>query len=174
MQITFRQPKNLKKIVTGLPKVGEGEKEPNPGCFKCDKKCHACRILTQGKHFYSTNTGRRYDVKQKMSCDSSFIIYLGTYLKCSGQYVGKSTQQFKRRHSGHKQEIKNMVGGLGHHYGGKGCGYASLSIQIIKGVQEGDQKALCDREIFWQNQLRCYVQNGGNAHCFRKEKKKNG
>ena len=52
MQITFRQPKHLKKIVTGLPKVGEGEKEPNPGCFKCDKKCHACRILTEGKHDY--------------------------------------------------------------------------------------------------------------------------
>ena len=101
MQLILRQPKNLKKIVTGLLKVQEGEEELNPGCFKCDKKCHACRILTEGKHFYSTNTGRRYDVKQKVSCDSSFVIYLGTCLKCSGQYVGKSTQQFKRRHSGH-------------------------------------------------------------------------
>ena len=171
MQITFRQPKNLKKIVTGLPKVGEGEKEPNPGCFKCDKKCHACRILTQGKHFYSTNTGRRYDVKQKMSCDSSFIIYLGTYLKCSGQYVGKSTQQFKRRHSGHKQEIKNMVGGLGHHYGGsRGCGYSNLSIQLIEMVKQGDHSQLAKREVHWQNEIRCFVQNGMEGHCYRKEK----
>ena len=108
LQITFRQPKNLKKIVTGLPKVQEGEEELNPGCFKCDKKCHACRIVTEGKHIYSTNTCRRYNVKQKVSCDSSFVIYLGTCLKCSGQYVGKSTQQFKRRHSGHKQEIAGL------------------------------------------------------------------
>ena len=132
VQITYRQPKNLKKIVTGLPKMGEGEEEIDPGCFKCRKKCHACRILTEGKHFNSTNTGRRYNIKQKVSCDSSFVIYLGTCLNCSGQYVGKSTQQFKRRHSGHKQEIKNVIGGLGHHYGGiRGCGYDNLSIQII-------------------------------------------
>ena len=45
-------PKNLKKIVTGLPKVGEGESVTDPGCFKCKKNCHACRenisvVLTQ-------------------------------------------------------------------------------------------------------------------------------
>ena len=71
-------------------------------------------------------------------------------------------------------EVKKLIGGLGHHYGGQGCGYENISIQIIEGVEQGDQQALCDREIFWQNQLRCYVQNGGNAHCFRKEKKKTG
>ena len=71
-------------------------------------------------------------------------------------------------------EVKKSIRGLGHHYGGQGCGCGNLSIQIIEGVEQGNQKALCNREIFWQNQLRCYVQNGGNAHCFRKEKKKNG
>ena len=65
-----------------------------------------------------------------------------------------------------------MIGGLGHHYGGNGCGYANMSFQLIEGVEKGNQKALCDREIFWQNQLRVYVQNGGNAHCYRKERKK--
>ena len=41
---------------------------------------------------------------------------------------------------------------------------------IMDQVGEGDSKALADKEVFWQNQLRCYVQNGGNAHCYRKEK----
>ena len=62
MQITFRQPKNLKKLVTGLPKMGEGEMEINPGCYKCAKKCHTCKILKEGKHFWSTNTGRKYKI----------------------------------------------------------------------------------------------------------------
>ena len=88
--------------------------------------------------------------------------------------MGKSTTPFKKRHSNHKQEIKKLYGGLGHHYGGTGCGYENMSIQIIEGVEQGDQKTLANREIFWQNQLRCYVQNGGNAHCYRKEKKQNG
>ena len=51
---------------------------------------------------------------------SVYIIYPGTCQKCQGQYVGKSTQQFRKRHLGHKQEIKNETGGLGQHYGGQG------------------------------------------------------
>jgi hypothetical protein len=171
MQIAYRQPQNLKKLVTGLPKKGEGESEADPGCFKCKKKCHACKILKEGKYFYSKNTGKRYTIKQKVSCESSFVVYLGTCLKCEGQYVGKSTQQFRRRHSGHKQEIKNIIGGLGHHYGGpRGCGYENISIQIIEQVSQGDHVQLANREVYWQNQIRCFVQNGGGGHCYRKEK----
>ena len=76
-----------------------------------------------------------------------------------------------KRHSNHKQEIKKKYGGLGHHYGGDGgCGYEHFSVQIIDQVDQGDHFALADREVFWQNQLRCYVQNGGHTHCYRKEK----
>ena len=83
---------------------------------------------------------------------------------------GKSTTPFKKRHSNHKQEVKRCYGGLGHHYGGQGCGYANLSIQLIEQVKIGDQEALARQEVYWQNQLRGYVQNGGHAHCYRKEK----
>ena len=102
-------------------------------------------------------------MRQRVNCDSQFVIYFGTCNCCGGQYVGKSTQQFKRRHSGHKQEIKNKIGGLGHHYGGsRGCGYANLSMQIIEQVEIGNHEKLGRREVFWQNQLRCLVQNGGH------------
>ena len=88
--------------------------------------------------------------------------------------MGKSTQKLKQGHSGHKQEIKNKIGGLGGglggHYGGtSGCGYDQMSIQIIDLVEIGDEQALADCETYWQHQLRCYVENGGRAHCFRKE-----
>ena len=59
---------------------------------------------------------------------------------------------------------------MGHHYGGSGCGYQNVSIQIIEQVELGDDKALEKQEIYWQNQLRVYIQNGGNGHCRRKEK----
>ena len=85
--------------------------------------------------------------------------------------LGKSTQPFNRRHSGHKQEIKNRIGGLGQHYGGnQGCGYENLKIDIIEQVKIGDQETLGRREIYWQNQLRCFMENGGQAQCKRKEK----
>ena len=121
------------------------------GCTKCPKNCHACKILIEGKIFKSTNSAKTYKIK--------YVVYLVTCQKCFGQYVGKSTQTFARRHSGHKQEIKKRIGGLGQHYGGQqGCGYASL------------KDLLARREIFCQNQLRCFMENGGHAHCKRKEK----
>ena len=86
--------------------------------------------------------------------------------------MGKSQTPLKVRHSNHKQEIRKKIGGLGQHYGGNGCGYESIQLQIIDQVEIGDTKGLEDQEIYWQNQLRCYIQNGGNAHCRRKEKKK--
>ena len=37
-------------------------------------------------------------------------------------------------------EVKKQIGGLGHHYGGQGCGYENISIQIIEGVEQGIRK----------------------------------
>ena len=169
MQVCYSQPKNLKRIVT-QKKIVETP-EPNPGCTKCGKCRVSCPIIKEGGTFTSTNTRKTYRIRQKVNCNSSFVIYLGTCGKCGGQYVGKSQTALKVRHSNHKQEIKKKVGGLGQHYGGNGCGYQNISIQIIDQVKVGDTAALEEQEIYWQNQLRCYIQNGGNAHCRRKEKK---
>ena len=171
IQIAYRQAKNIKRLVGG-PLRGEGRvPENDPGCSKCEKNCHACKILSEGKIFKSTNTRKIYKIRQKVNCQSSYIIYLGTCQRCQGQYVGKSTQQFRKRHSGHKQEIKNEIGGLGQHYGGtRGCGYENLKIMIIEQVEAGNGELLSRREIYWQNQLRCFFENGGRAQCKRKEK----
>jgi hypothetical protein len=127
----------------------------------------ACKILSEGKFFESTKTGKRYTIKENFTCDSTFIVYLGTCKRCKGQYIGKSTQSFKRRHS--DIQIKNLIGGLGHHYGGpKGCGYENISIKIIEKIEEGDHSRLAKREVYWQHQMRCYVQNGRGGHCYRK------
>ena len=77
----------------------------------------------------------------------------------------------KTRHSNHKREIRNKIGGLGHHYGGEqGCGYENFSIQFIDQVEHGNVEALAQLEIYWQDQLRAFLENGGNAHCRRREK----
>ena len=53
--------------------------------------------------------------------------------------------------------------------GAKGCGYEHVSLQTIEKVRETDQAMLAERELYWQNQLRCYVKNEGQGHCYRKE-----
>ena len=58
----------------------------------------------------STNAKKTYTTRKKLDCNSTYVVYLGTCLKCKGQYVGKTSKAFKARHSGHKSEIKeNMV-----------------------------------------------------------------
>ena len=162
-QICYRQPKNLKSIVTHQKKPHP--KVDDPGCSKCGRCRVSCPVMVEGGKFRSTNTGKTYPIRKKLDCDSSYVIYLVTCKKCRGQYVGKSQTPFKKRHSNHKQEIKRKYGGLGHHYGGNGCGYENVSVQIIDQVDQGDPMALAEKEVFWQNQLRCYVQNRGHAHC---------
>ena len=171
IQISFKQPRNMKRLATqkkgGSSLGGGGQTEK--GCFRCSK-CHACPVIREGGNFTSTNTKRIYPINQRLDCNSSFVVYLATCRRCRGQYVGKTSNTFKKRHSGHKQEIKNQIGGLGGHYGGNGgCGYKNISLQIIDQVEQGDHNGLAERETYWQHQLRCYVENGGNAHCRRKE-----
>ena len=113
---------------------------------------------------------KTYSIKKKLNCGIEWIIFLITCKKCSGQYVGKSKTRFKLRHSNHKQEVKNQIGGLGSHYGGVGgCGYDSMSIQLIEQIDHKNMKNLAMREQFWQNQLRVFVENGCKNHCFRKD-----
>ena len=161
IQIAYRQPKNLKQLVGGSKMGVRRETEILMWCVQSARKIDMpAKFCWRGKHS-----------RAQIDCQSSFLIYLATCQKCHGQYVGKSTQPFTRRHSGHKQEIKNRIGGLGQHYGGKnGCGYENLRVTIIEQVEIGNHGVLGKREIFWQNQLRCFVENGGQAHCKRKEK----
>ena len=140
IQIGWKQPKNLKRIVCGktqgVPKKSCTFEEK--GCWKCGHCRVSCPVLIEGNHFASTNTKKTYQIKQNLNCESEFVIYLGTCQKCKGQYVGKSQTPFKKRHSNHKQEIRKKYGGLGNHYGGDGCGYENLRIQIIDQVEKGN------------------------------------
>ena len=129
-QICYRQPKNLKSIVTHKKKPYSTDDEP--GCTKCGKCKVSCPVIVEGGKFTSTNTRKTYPIRKKLNCNSSFLIYLATCKKCRG--------------------------------------YQNFSVQLIDQVEEGDKVALANREVYWQNQLRCYVQNGGRAHCRRKEK----
>ena len=54
--------------------------------------------------------------------------------------------------------------------GARGCGYENLKITIIEQVEVGNSELLGKREIYWQNQLRCFIENGGKSQCKRKEK----
>ena len=112
IQVCFSQPKNLKRRITQKSERKHSDKEP--GCFKCGQCRVSCPILNEGNKFSSTNTQRTYPIRQRLDCDSSFVVYLGTCQKCRCQYTGKRTTAFKKRHSNHKQEINCVCESLVH------------------------------------------------------------
>ena len=173
IQVCSKQPKNLQRMAGGCRSKDPKHLDQDAGCVKCGRCRVSCPILNETGSFLSTNTGKKYRIRQRLSCLSDWVIYLATCKRCKGQYVGKSKTVFKLRHSNHKQEIKNKIGGLGHHYGGSSpCSYEDLSITLIEQVEFKNMEYLAERELYWQHQIRTYVQNGSNAHCYRKDMKK--
>lgn len=162
-----RQSKNLLRALTSS-KVTSEKTRQNPtfeqgaGSKKCSG-CHACPKVQQTKFFKSTNTKRKYQIRQKISCRTSFLIYLVFCSNCGGNYVGRSKREFRQRHSGHKQEINNRTGGLGQHFhpsNNLGCSYDHLQVTFIEKVKQGDEAMLAKQELYWQYQLRSFRENG--------------
>ena len=162
-----RQSKNLQRVLTSSkvrnPNIQQGPHfQPGAGSSKCNG-CHACKIVQNTKFFKSTNTKRKYFIRQKINCKSSFLIYLIFCSNCRVNYVGKSKRQFRERHSGHKQEIKNRTGVWVNISNDRGCNYDHLEAILIETVKEGDEAKLAERELYWQYQLRTFNENGGNG-----------
>ena len=46
---------------------------------------------------------------------------------------------------------------------------AVVTVILIEQVVEKTPQFLAEREVYWQHQLRVYIENGCRAHCYRKE-----
>ena len=59
---------------------------------------------------------------------------------------------FKKKHFNIKREIEKNQGELGRHYGANenGHGDQNYSVLITEQVQEGDDKRLVKRELYWK------------------------
>ena len=129
VQIVYTQAKSLKKLVVGQKVEGmEGaELFLMRGVLNARQSAMPVQLWLKVELSKAQHTRKTYQIKQQVNYQSPFIVYLGTCQKCHGQYVGKSTQPFPRRHSIHKQEVNNKIGRLGQHYGGnQGCCYKNL------------------------------------------------
>ena len=78
-----------------------------------------CMLLQDGWHvskFESSNTGRQYSITRKYNCLTRWVVYVVTCTTCNIQYVGQTTQEIRKRHYGHRSDIRNGVAGLGSHF----------------------------------------------------------
>ena len=107
--LSFRRSKNLKEILAPFKcRKGPSQSVPTAGCFTCNKtRCDLCKnFFVNSQTFSSAQTGKTYFVRQKLSCNSSNVIYLVHCKKCNLQYVGSTTTEFKVRFRNHKSSMK--------------------------------------------------------------------
>ena len=150
---------NLKEILSPFlfPPKPKQIKNYITSCNKCD----ICKnFFVSDTKFKCKVTGRVYNIRGKLTCNSPNVVSLISFFKSDDQYVG-SALDFKSRFRIHKSDIKTKKDrcGTARHFNIK-CTDSSnphkfLKIQIIESVQcdynlEGK---LWKRERYWQCQL---------------------
>ncbi|OCT88862.1 hypothetical protein XELAEV_18017492mg [Xenopus laevis] len=118
------------------------------GNYKCGShRCITCKHMNVSKKFRSTVTGREFDIKGYIKCNTTFVIYLITCLKCRKQ-ARDHISQIKNPRTAEKSNITR------HFAICNGGDIDDFSIQGIERVRlevrGGDQLRLLERrEVYW-------------------------
>ena len=168
-----RRTKNLKDVLAPSRFRNHTTSPPSTdhGCVKCHKRCDLClHYLKQSDHFQSFATGRSYKIRQRLSCTSSNVIYLASCSKCSLQYVGSTSNQFKVRFRNHKSDMLRNKRSceVAIHFNDTPHTLQDFKFIVIEGLQNthGDLDGnLLKREAYWAAQLHTLQPHGLNKRC---------
>ena len=123
IDVVTRQGKNIAKKVIRSRHWKSENAQPSipylpPGNFKLhNKNCVTCTRMEDGKKaFTSSRTNREYKITRHYTCESSHLVYLVKCDLCKMDYVGQTTQTMRKRHLGHRGEIRSGADGLGRHF----------------------------------------------------------
>ena len=124
-------------------------------------------------------TGRSYQIKQNLGCNSTGIIYLASCNKCKVQYVGSTSNAFKVRFRNHKSDMKRNKKSceLAIHFNKFPHNLSDFNFIVIEKIMNTDgdlDNTLLKREGYWAAQLRTLQPFGLNKRCeFRSKKRIN-
>ena len=162
---SFRRSKNLKELLAPSrfrsTAVGQPIHQTN-GSFKCNRsRCDLCQnFFVQSKSFLSLQTGKKYTINSRISCDSKNVIYLASCKKCRLQYVGSTTTDFRIRFRNHKSAMltNKTTCEVAVHFNKTSHVLTDFSFQCIDQVQalnnpNNIDKLLITKEAYWSAQL---------------------
>ena len=156
-----RRLKNLGEIYkpTVPRRMAEHGPRECPGFFKCSRKCDTCRHAEETHELVSPWDGRRWKIRQHLTCTTANVIYV---IRCKLHpqqwYVG-STTNLKLRWANHKSDVnrnktnKCMVAqhvNMTSHPSNREIPF--LTICPIEAVS-GGESSLLRRELYWQANL---------------------
>ena len=166
----YRRTKNLKDILAPSKFKPKCTVE-KAGCYKCTaKRCDLCsNFLMESDIFSSTATGKIYKIKEQLSCTSSNIIYIAQCIKCSLQYVGSTSTQFKVRFRNHKSAMKTNKNSceVAVHFNSADHSLSDFKFVCIEALRDTNEvdKKLLTREAYWMAQLSTLHPHGLNKRA---------
>jgi hypothetical protein len=154
------------------------------GCYKCKAtRCVLCtHHMQETREFRSTVNGTKYQIRDKLDCTSSNIVYLIDCKKCGkAQYVGESGQTLKKRFYGHTYNIRHFDPAtytdptsatenankqetlVAKHFNSEGHSIMDMQCTAIEQIRKLDPKLRKRREKFWRHQLQSNWPDGLNV-----------
>ena len=65
--------------------------------FKCNNtRCNVCDTLNLTREFTSSKTGQIFQINYELDCNAMSVIYLITCKICAKQYVGETTNKWRK------------------------------------------------------------------------------
>ena len=126
-------------------------KETPVGFSQCgDPRCNTCKLGTFGCTIPITATNSTFNIKHKLTCKSSNVIYCITCKKCQDQYIGETEQELHSRQRGHLNDIRSNVTGLPYVEHFKVCGVENYTITAVEKVRRNDVDTRRSREAFYK------------------------
>ena len=185
--VVVRQPPSVGSCVIRSKhwKVSDSLGGAEPGCVRIHQpdSCVCCLKMDENvKKFQSSATNREYEIRRNYTCQSKWVVYVVTCTVCNIQYTGQTIQEVRKRHYGHRNEIRNGIAGLGSHFHDthgagmdlsqkqnlKTCmaGFSLVVVASVKPPSIPEEIPACQARLDrlegdLQHRLRCMSENGG-------------
>ena len=197
ISVVTRQNANIKRRIMRNKYTRKEEQNtsiPPPGNFRRHDlgKCVCCDRMTDNQTKVTiTKTGREYEIRRHYTCLDNHVVYLVTCLICQCQYVGQTSREMRKRHYGHRSEVKTNTEGLGEHFHAHATQLGldlkvsremdqlmqSFSLVVVGSVQPGkpwSQSRLDKLEADLQHRFQCLEKHGGIGSRDETRRRRNG
>ena len=120
------------------------------------------------KEFRSSITDEEFKINHKLDCNSRCLVYLLTCKVCNIQYVGQTTDQFRKRWNNYKQCARKAADNKPHmqahfHSHFLSEGHSGFEVDCdIRLIDKTDSSDPIRREQFWIRKLRTLHPDGLN------------
>ena len=105
----YKRSKNLKECILRADpfNVRDRAHELSFGTTHCGKRCDLCDSLIHDNKFSSFSTGRVFNIRKHITCETECVIYLFHCKNCKSQGVG-STRGTKKRWANYKSHCNKL------------------------------------------------------------------